>query len=599
MNVEIIPRWNVKNIFPSIDSNEYTGSLNILLRKISDCEVLFKQLDLTNLDLAQKTKLCAAGINALNDIYELGGMMNAYLHSFITTDSRDEVAARKNSEFEKIYLQIQNLHLNFQVWVGKASDTEIEAMIKANQICADHAFNLRTLKDQARYLMTTDLEVLANELALSGTQAWNKLQGAVTSQLSVPFEVDGVTKDYPMPALINFRSHPQEDVRRRAYETEMQAWKSVEVPLAMALNGVKGTTVTLNNRRGRTDAVHSSIDMARIERKTLEVMLASMVNSLPTFHKYFLKKADRIGKKQLDWWDLFAPDSSTTQTFTWSQTKDFILTHFGSFSPELSNFARRAFEENWIDAEQRDGKRGGAFCMGIPGKKESRILCNFDGSLDQVGTIAHELGHAFHNECAYQANKTEFQQDTPMTLAETASIMCETIVVEALLKETKDQSSLLAILGNNLVGESQVIVDIYSRYLFESEIFKKRESAELSANEINDTMLAAQKAAYGNAIHPDHFNKYAWTWKPHYYYSGLSFYNFPYAFGLLFAKGLYEIYKQRGSEFIADYKHLLASTGEASAEVLASRFNIDIQSRIFWDGSLKNIANEIELYNSL
>lgn len=599
MTDEIIPRWNVTNIFSSIDSKEYTDSLTLLNEKIKNCEALFNKLAFHDLPYKDKTELCAEGLIALNDIYELSGMMNAYLHSFITTDSRDELAARKNSEFEKVYLQIQNLHLNFQVWVGGLNDNEIQMMVKDNQTCSDHAFNLTTLKQQSKYLMPTELELLANELALSGTLAWNKLQGAITSQLNVPFEVDGVTKDYPMPALINFRSHPDEDIRRRAYEAELNAWKSVEVPLAMALNGVKGTTVTLNKRRGREDAVHSAIDLARIERKTLDVMLESMATSLPTFHSYFHKKAKRIGKNQLDWWDLFAPDSSTSQTFTWAETKDFILTHFGSFSPELSNFARRAFEENWIDAEQRDGKRGGAFCMGIPGKKESRILCNFDGSLDQVGTIAHELGHAFHNECAYRANKTEFQQDTPMTLAETASIMCETIVVEALLNETKDPVALLSILGNNLVGESQVIVDIYSRYLFETDIFVKRETAELSPNEINESMLKAQVAAYGNALDPEHLNKYAWTWKPHYYYSSLSFYNFPYAFGLLFAKGLYEIYKQRGTEFIADYKNLLASTGEASAETLASRFGIDIQNRAFWDASLKNIAMEIDLYRSL
>lgn len=599
MSDEIIPRWDVTNIFPSVDSKEYANSLDILLAKIEDCEKHFQQFNDKALDINQKAKLCAAGLSALNDIYELGGMMNAYLHSFITTDSRDDLAARKNSEFEKIYLQIQTLHLNFQVWVGKLSDEEIKAIIATDKTCAAHAFNLETLKTQAKFLMPTELEVLANELGLSGTQAWNKLQGAVTSQLSVSFEIDGEIKEYPMPALINFRSHANEDVRRRAYETEMQAWKTVEVPLSMALNGVKGTTVTLNKRRGRNDAVHSAIDMARIERKTLDVMLGAMVDSLPKFETYYLKKASRLGKKQLDWWDIFAPDSESTQTFTWSETKDFILTHFGSFSPELSNFAKRAFENNWLDAEQRDGKRGGAFCMGIPGKKESRILCNFDGSLDQVGTIAHELGHAFHNECAYRAGKTEFQQDTPMTLAETASIMCETIVVEALLKETKDPQALLAIVGNNLVGESQVIVDIYSRYLFETEIFEKREQAELSASEINDAMLKAQKTAYGAALHPDHMNKYAWTWKPHYYYSGLSFYNFPYAFGLLFAKGLYEIYQQSGDAFITDYKNLLASTGEANAETLASRFGIDIQNKTFWANSLNSISKEIDLYNTL
>jgi oligoendopeptidase F len=289
----------------------------------------------------------------------------------------------------------------------------------------------------------------------------------------------------------------------------------------------------------------------------------------------------------------------TDKVYSFEEARDFIVENFGKFSPDLAAFAKRAFDSNWIDAEQRDGKRGGAFCMEVQGVRESRILSNFDGSFDQVGTLAHELGHAFHNECAYQANKTVLQQLTPMTLAETASTMCETIVSEAVLASTKDPQEELAVLEAQIQGGGQVVVDIYSRYLFEKEVFERRAQSELSADDFNDIMERAQKAAYGDGLDERYLQKFMWTWKPHYYSPSLSFYNYPYAFGLLFATGLYAIYKQRGADFVQDYKNLLASTGEEKAARLAKRFGIDITKRKFWDDSLAIIGKRIDRYVEL
>ena len=234
--------------------------------------------------------------------------------------------------------------------------------------------------------------------------------------------------------------------------------------------------------------------------------------------------------------------------------------------------------------------------MVVPNVKESRILSNFDGTFDQVSTLAHELGHAFHNQCIYNAGKTPLQSETPMTLAETASIMCETIVTNALLDKSTDPADELSILETSLNGASQVIVDIYSRYLFEKEVFERRVDAELSAEDFCEIMENAQKATYGNALDERYLHKYMWTWKPHYYSTGLSFYNFPYAFGLLFATGLYAIYQQQGNEFIPDYINLLASTGEGRAAELADQFGINIREKNFWEDSLKVIEKQVDRY---
>ena len=595
------PRWDLSNVYPSLDSKEFEAAVATVKSQIDGLEKLFAD-KVVKMDAKSPTvelsSVVAQTIERFNTLYETSATVQAYIQSFVATDSHNDVAMKKMSEFQMVGVRMQMLANQFQTWVGKLSPV-LEQVIAADPTAHEHAFSLRETAEQSKYMMSEREEALAAELSLSGASGWGKLQGTVTSQLAVDFELDGKIQKMPMPALINLHSHPDESVRRRAYEVEMAAWKTVEEPLAACMNGIKGAANTLNKKRGRTDALHPAIDMARIDRPTLEAMLGAMQASFPVFRKYYKAKARRIGKEKLAWWDIYAPAGSTKKQYTFDEARGFILENFSKFSPELAAFARRAFEKRWIDAEQREGKRGGAFCMGVPGVKESRVLCNFDGTLSQVSTIAHELGHAFHNDCAYRAGKTEIQQDTPMTLAETASIMNETIVMEAVLAQTIDPQEQLAIIETQLIGDAQVIVDIYSRYLFEKEVFERRENSELSPADLCDIMERAQKATYGDGLDEKYLHKYMWTWKPHYYYAGLSFYNFPYAFGLLFGTGLYAIYQERGADFVPDYKNLLASTGEASAADLAARFGIDIRSRKFWEDSLGVIGKRIERYCEL
>jgi oligoendopeptidase F len=326
-------------------------------------------------------------------------------------------------------------------------------------------------------------------------------------------------------------------------------------------------------------------------------MLGAMHDSFPAFRRYFQGKARLLGKEALPWWDIFAPVGRSEKRYTYGEAQDFILEQFATFSERLMTFTLRAFDHNWIDAEPRDGKRGGAFCMGVPGVEESRILCNFDGSLDQVSTLAHELGHAYHNEC--QVGKEMLQRQTPMTLAETASIFNQTIITDALLAQTTEPAEELAILEGFLSDAAQVVVDIYSRYLFEKEVFERRAAAELSPDDFCDIMTRAQQATYADGLDQRYLHPYMWAWKPHYYRPTLSFYNFPYTFGLLFGLGLYAVYQDRGNAFLPEYDELLRSTGEGTASDLAARFGIDIRQRAFWENSLAIVEQRIDRYLEL
>lgn len=595
------PHWDLTNVYPSLDSKQFKNAIKQYKTMLDDMEIFLTKASKANskTDAKKLGKLLGEATNRFNAIFELSGTINPFIYSYISTDSRNKEAKRIESEYEQIAVKASILNTKFQAWVGTLGKPAINKSAKTNSSAQEHAFALNEAAEQSKYLMSEAEEILAAELTLSGGNAFGKLQGSLTSQMSVDFELDGKMQKLPMPALINLRSHPDEATRRRGYEAENKAWESVQETLAAAMNGVKGETLTLDKKRGREDAVHASLDFARIDRATLNAMLGAMKDSFPMFEKYHQHKAKLIGKDKLAWWDLFAPLGKTDKTYSWKEACDFIVENFNKFSPELGTFAKRAFDNNWVDAEQREGKRGGAFCMGVEGVKESRILMNFDGSFDQVSTLAHELGHAFHNECAYQVNKTPIQQNTPMTLAETASIMCETIVTEALLKNITDPQEELSVLEAQIQGAAQVVVDIYSRYLFEKEVFEKRAQAELSADDLNDIMERAQKASYGAGVDEKYLQKYMWTWKPHYYTSGFSFYNYPYAFGLLFATGLYAIYQQQGEKFVPAYKKLLASTGEARAAELADQFGINIRTKKFWADSLAIIGKRVERYCQL
>jgi pepF/M3 family oligoendopeptidase len=600
-----LPHWKLDNIYPAIESAKFKRAFKGLERDIDAFMKFMDQHNIAKHDLGlgrpeEVKEILRSLMERMEAIWRLDNTLGAYLHGFISTDSFNTQAMKKNSELEILSVRIHEISIRFRGWMDSTFQNvgELKKVLDLDPYLNEHSYYLRETLEQAKYQMSPDEETLAAELALSGSNAWGKLQGTVTSQVAVPFELDGEVSETPMTALQNIRrSNPDEDVRRRAFEAEINAWESVRESLAACMNGIKGSVNTLNRRRGREDSLHSALDQARISRETLTAMMTVMEESFPLFRTYFKAKAEKLGKESLACWDLFVAMGEVDRRFSFEEAKDFIVSQLQGFSSRLAEFTARTVAERWIDAEPRKGKQGGAFCMEVPLIEESRILMNFDGSLDQLLTLAHELGHAFHNEC--QIGLTMAQRETPMTLAETASIFNETLITDAALAAADNAQGRLAILESFLVNASQVIVDIYSRYLFEKEVFERREDAELSADDFCEIMLRVQAETYGDILNPEHRHAYMWAWKPHYYSAGISYYNFPYAFGLLFGLGLYAIYKERGKEFVPDYEELLRSTGQGTAEELAARFGMDITSVEFWRSSMSIIEGRIKEYQAL
>lgn len=595
-----LPRWDLSNVYPGLESEQFRNAFSDLKSQAEGLDSYLVEHDISK-STADKSKATAnetidGFLRRVNAAVRLYGTLSAYVSSFVSTDSYNTTAKKLESELELVGVRFHKQEVLFKGWIGSIKDI-LPTVLAQEGEGKTHAFYLGETAEQSRYLMGDAEEALAAELELSGTNAWSKLQGTVCSQVTVNFELDGKIQKMPITALQNLSHHPDADVRHRAYEAELAAWETVREPLAAALNGVKGSANTLDKRRGRVDALHSSLDTSRIDRETLNTLLAVMQDSFPVFRRYLGAKAKLLGKDKLPWWDIFAPVGKSERRYAWTEAVGFIVAQFRSFSDRLAQLAQRAFDNHWIDAEPRNGKRGGAFCMDVPGVDESRILCNFDGSLDQVSTVAHELGHAFHNEC--QVGKTMLQRITPMTLAETASIMNETIISNAALNEAANREEELTILETSLTGATQVIVDITSRLLFEKEVFERRVNSELSADDFCEIMLRCQKATYGDVLDQSFLHKYMWAWKVHYYIPSFAFYNYPYAFGLLFGTGLYSMYKERGRSFVKDYEALLADTGQARPVELAARFGIDLRKPDFWQSSLKIIGENVKRYEKL
>lgn len=477
---------------------------------------------------------------------------------------------------------------------------ELEAfddLFGKDPVVDEHRFYLTSLKDKTRYMLSTGEEVLLSKLRLTGSVAWETLQRKVSSELTGTVVVDGKEETLPIMSIRNLAFTKDPTTRKAAYEAELAAYKKHEDVSAAALNGIKGEVLTVSEARGFESPLAETLYNSRMDRAILDAMIETMEENLPTFRKYVGIKAKFLGHDSpMPFYDLFAPVSSGDADFTIEQARDFVLKHFGAFNPKLQAFAQKAFDKEWIDFEPRAGKVGGAFCSNLAPIGESRFLLNFTGKLKNVFTLAHELGHGYHGDCL--RGESLLNTTYPMPLAETASIFCETIVRNAALKGA-DDTLQLSILESSLSGASQVVMDILSRYYFETAIFETRKDHPLSADEYKALMLEAQKKAYGNCLDEDVLHPYMWLNKTHYYYAQRNFYNFPYAFGLLFARGLYALYEKEGDSFLPKYDQLLNATGKMSIQDVCMSVGIDPTQKAFWQASLDQIKEEVARYELL
>lgn len=578
--------WNLEVLYKGLDDPAYEADMKKCEQVVAEFAAL---VDASKEKKAEE--VAEAILLKQEEMTELVMKLFLYLELRQSVETENGDVMAQLNRVMRIYNGATAAQAAEQKILAKIED--IEALGEKSKVVADYSFMLKEIKEKAKYLLSDDVEAMISDMDMTGGSAWGQLQSYLTSTVKVDYDGGQIT----LTEARNLANSPDAAVRKAAYEAEIVAYEKIEDALAFSLNNIKNQVTMLSAKRGYESPLAMTLMQARMKRETLDAMMEAIKEYLPQFRKYLRKKGEMLGHSNgLPWYELFAPMGKVEKTYTIEESKEYLVNCFKNFSPEMSDMMAEAYDKEWIDFYPRQGKQGGAFCAGVPCLKQSRILTNFDGSFSAIGTLAHELGHAYHN--LQTQDERIMNQDYPMPVAETASTFNETHLGHHAVAQAEGEE-LLSLLENDLKEQTQCIVDIYSRYLFETAVFEQSQNKFLMAADMKELMLNAQKEAYGDGLDENCMHPYMWACKGHYYSSGLSFYNFPYAFGNLFALGLYSKFLEEGESFVPKYNALLNATVKCSVEEAGAMVGIDLTKKDFWEQSLALIAENIEKFCAL
>ena len=577
--------WNLDPIYKGFDDPAFEADMALLRQYVEEYNAFAGTL--SNLEAMQGLK---TGIAWEEKISDLVMKLANYASLRQSTNTRDTEAGSRLGQIMQMLSATAGAQTAWKQWATALPD--LMELVRADADLAVYSYLFENMQKDSTHLLGALGEEICAKLSLSGGSAWSDLQGYLTS--TVPVSYDGGTTN--LSAIRNMAYDADPAVRKAAYEAELACYDRIKDSVAFALNSIKLETISDCQLRGYASPLDRTLEHSRMQRATLEAMLGAMDEYLPKFWQYLNVKAKVLGHENgLPWYDLFAPMGASATKYTTQEARDLLVELFTGFDQELADMIARAFDEAWIDFYPRDGKAGGAFCAGVECLGESRILTNFDGQFGDVVTLAHELGHAFHNQCIQ--DHRPLNKDYSMPVAETASTFNECVLMAAAIQNAQSDEERLGLIESQLQDATQIICDIYSRFRFEAKVFENRENQFMDADTLCDFMLEAQKQSYGDGLDEAFRHPYMWVCKGHYY--GPTFYNFPYAFGGLFARGLYAQYIRDGQAFVPKYKKLLFTTPIASVEDTAKVADIDLTDKNFWRSALQMIADQIDLFCQL
>lgn len=584
-------RWNLDSLYTSFDSKKFEKDYENLIKEIE----LAKVWAAANLsDSNSPIEKLEYFINKQNYINDLYWSLFAYSVLIFRADTKNKRAIQMREDLQQKKSEFLKSTTAFEKWTRSLQN--LKELISESKLLEEHSFYLNNIAEGSKYSLSEKEEVAIAIMKSTGSNAWNRLYSQLTSSLLIDINVDGKNKKLTLPVINRMLSDKDEETRKNAYLSRIKAYKKIEDTAAACLNGIKGEFINISKIRGYETPLQHALADARIDMETLDAMFDAIKKSLPSLRKYFYKKAElMLHKNGLPVYDLTAPIGNIDIRFTYEEAKDCVINSFTSFSDKLADFAKMAFDKKWIDAEPRQGKVRGGSCLAMPWIKESRILMSFSGEYNNTITLGHELGHAYHGSCLN--NETHLNSWYTLPIGETASIFCETLVKNEMLKKAS-QKDMIAMLEADLRDTAGLILSQCSYFTFENEVFKRREEALLSVEEIKEIELSSKKLIYKDSVDFESDDSYKWL-IPHFYLPKYHYYNYPYIFGLLFSKGLYAEYLKRGEEFIRDFDKLLAASGKMQNADLAMLMGIDIHSIDFWSESLKMIEADVEKFVEL
>ena len=572
--------WDLSDLYLSLDDQNYQNDFNQVIKMIEDLDNFANTLDSVS---KESVKEVLERQNALNfKVRKLASFLNL-------NESVDSSLVEYKNQMQRLMQYVsKTAEPQAKMDAHLASIDNLEELAKEDKYIFEHKFYIQEIIDQSKYQLSAKEEGLISKLNLNGVSTWQDLYNYLTSTFKLDYKGDLVS----ITEVRNMAYSSDAEVRKSAYEAELAGYKAIETSLAYSLNSIKGHVNTMVDLRGYNSAMHMTLEDSRMEKSTLDAMFAAIDDSLPKFREFLIHKGKLLGHKNgLPFYDLFAPVVKSDKEYTVKEAQNMIKESFATYSDDLLALVNKAFDNNWIDYLPKDGKRGGAFCANLPMIKQSRVMSNFGNDLSGVVTLAHELGHAYHGSRIEDHHMLNTSYVMP--IAETASNFCELILSEAALKKA-DKNEKLELLENMISDATQVIVDIYSRFLFEKSVFENRQDKLLLADDLVALMHDAQLKTYGDGLDKDYLHGYMWACKGHYYSAGRNYYNFPYAYGALFSKGLYAKYLEEGASFKEKYDQMLTNTTVASCEDIGKMVDVDVSSKEFWAKSLKMIEDMID-----
>lgn len=586
--------WNLDRIFlGGSKSGQFLEHINRLEGLIYELEKCVKSFT-TPLAKNEVVNLVQL-LKNIGDIRVDLSQANSFITCLLAQNPKDQDAAilrgkvtQIDSLFEKELSKVKNIVKNTKqnVWESLLEYKELE----------DYRFVLNEWRDNTYKHLSIEEKNLIVDLMADGYHAWGHFYNAQVSSINVNVQVDGEGKNLSVGQSLNLRSHPNEEVRKKSHYSLESIWEEKEELFAKILNHIAGFRLQVYKKSGVKSILEVPLKENRMKEESMNAMWSVISKYKKPFSNYLKRKAEMMGDSSMKAYNFWAPISNSNQKIEYDEAAVLITEHFSQFGTELEGFVKQAFDEGWIENEDRANKSAVAFCAGFPLTGESRVFMTFGGTFLNVLTLVHELGHAFHNYAMKTVNG--LNKRYPMSVAETASTFSEMIIFDAAMKKAKSKEDKLFILDEKLKRSVMNFMNIHSRFLFEQRFYEERKEGIVSSNRLNQLMGEAIHEAYDGSL--EHPSIYSWVWTPHYYITQSPFYNFPYTFGYLFALGIYAKAKEKGKEFEKDYLNLLRDSGSMTVEDLVMKhLGEDIASEEFWEKGMEICVKEAEEFVKL
>lgn len=579
--------WDLDSFFKGgSQSEEFKGYIEKLSQNLRAFQ------DMTDAFEAPETPDDAGRLTALLDAFEQNSVKLQQAGAFVSCLQAQNMSDQKANEHKSFMHQLvadfQSSLVTFDHKLVEIDQGVWEELLKTPGL-REVSYILNERRERVAEKLSPDKEKLIGSLAVDGYHAWDDLYHIVVGKMTIPFE----EKQLSVGQAENMMSSQDRDVRKTVFERTNLAWEREQDIFSSTLNHLAGFRLETYKARGWEDVLKEPLQINRMKKETLDTMWQVITENKQPFVQFLNRKASMLGLEKLNWYDVEAPIGSAGKEYSYDEAANLIVSQFSTFGRKLSVFTEKAFRDRWIEAEDRSGKRVGGFCTSFPDSGESRIFMTFSGSASNVSTLAHELGHAFHQEA--MLNVRPLNRSYAMNVAETASTFAEMIVADATVNQAETKEEKLVLLEDKVQRSVAFFMNIHARFLFETRFYEERKRGIVPADRLNELMEEAQKEAFCGAL--GEYHPLFWASKLHFHITRVPFYNYPYTFGYLFSLGIYALALEEKNTFEEKYIALLRDTASMTAEDLALKhLGADITKRDFWENAIKLAVQDAEAF---